>query len=80
MNHMSAWVRLLRAVVANEPDLPALRPCVLRLQTWILDPGETATASRELRHRRTLRFLGASPSRSARPRAGRASRSVRRAA
>jgi hypothetical protein len=76
MNDMSAWVRLLRAVVANEPALPALRPWLLRLRSLIADPQEPAP--RELRRRRTLRFLGGSPTRSAR-RARRSSTPLRRA-
>lgn len=73
MIKMSAWTRLLRAVIANEPDLPALRPCLLRLRSWIAEHPEEAP--RELRRRRALRTRGQGPSRRTR----RSARPARRA-
>lgn len=76
MNEWSVWARLLRAVVANEPVLPALRPHLVRLKSWIAESQEAAP--RDLRRRRALRSRGGNPSRTAR-RARRSSRPARRA-
>ena len=64
MNEWSAWNLLLRAVVANEPFLPALRPHLLRLRSWIIEAQETAP--RHLRRRRALLRRAARSSRHAR--------------
>lgn len=51
----SAWSRLLMAVAANEPVLPALRPHLQRLRGLIAE--DPAPASRALRRRRAVRAL-----------------------
>lgn len=64
MNEWTAWTRLLRAVVANEPFLPTLRPHLLRLRSLIAESEEAAP--RHLRRRRALLGRSASAARTAR--------------